>query len=44
MEDFITWVNSSAIKRHVMEYNDSVSQLELDNQFLIKNCNLIVVF
>lgn len=25
LEDFITWVNSSAIKRHVMEYNDAVS-------------------
>jgi len=22
MEDFVTWVNTSAIKRHVMEYND----------------------
>lgn len=24
MEDFITWVNTSAIKRHIMEYNNLV--------------------
>lgn len=25
LEDFVTWVDGSAIKRHVMEYNDLVS-------------------
>lgn len=27
LEDFVTWVDGSAIKRHVMEYNDLVSHL-----------------
>ncbi|KPJ20930.1 U3 small nucleolar ribonucleoprotein protein IMP3 [Papilio machaon] len=22
LEDFVTWVDSSAIKKHIMEYND----------------------
>uniref|UniRef100_A0A8C4DE86 U3 small nucleolar ribonucleoprotein protein IMP3 n=1 Tax=Dicentrarchus labrax TaxID=13489 RepID=A0A8C4DE86_DICLA len=26
MEDFVTWVDSSKIKQHVMNYNDEVSQ------------------
>lgn len=25
MEDFVTWVDTSAIKIHVLEYNDAVS-------------------
>lgn len=25
MEDFVTWVDSSKIKQHVMNYNDEVS-------------------
>lgn len=25
LEDFVTWVDGSAIRRHVMEYNDMVS-------------------
>lgn len=25
LEDFITWVDTSAIKKHIMEYNDEVS-------------------
>ena len=25
LEDFVTWVDGSAIRRHVMEYNDLVS-------------------
>lgn len=25
LEDFVTWVDSSAIRRHVMEYNNIVS-------------------
>lgn len=25
LEDFVTWVDSSAIKKHVMEYNSMVS-------------------
>lgn len=24
MEDFVTWVDSSAIKKHIMEYNEMV--------------------
>lgn len=27
MEDFVTWVDSSKIKQHVMNYNDEVSLL-----------------
>lgn len=26
LEDFVTWVDSSAIRKHVMEYNNIVSQ------------------
>lgn len=25
LEDFVTWVDTSAIKIHVLEYNDTVS-------------------
>lgn len=25
LEDFVTWVDSSAIRKHVMEYNNMVS-------------------
>lgn len=25
MEDFVTWVDTSAIKKHILEYNDAVS-------------------
>lgn len=25
LEDFVTWVDSSKIRKHVMEYNDMVS-------------------
>lgn len=24
MEDFVTWVDTSAIKKHIMEYNELV--------------------
>lgn len=27
MEDFVTWVDSSKIKQHVMNYNDEVSEI-----------------
>lgn len=27
LEDFVTWVDSSKIRRHVMEYNNMVSGL-----------------
>ena len=27
LEDFVTWVDSSAIRRHVLEYNDMVIKL-----------------
>ena len=27
LEDFVTWVDGSAIRRHVMEYNDLVSSI-----------------
>lgn len=29
LEDFVTWVDSSKIRRHVMEYNNMVSDLQL---------------
>jgi len=28
MEDFVTWVDTSAIKRHIMEYNELVSEIQ----------------
>lgn len=28
MEDFVTWVDSSKIKRHVMNYNEEVGRVE----------------
>jgi U3 small nucleolar ribonucleoprotein protein IMP3 len=29
LEDFITWVDTSAIKRHIMEYNEMRDDFEL---------------
>lgn len=29
MEDFVTWVDSSKIRQHVMNYNDEVSFQDL---------------
>lgn len=29
LEDFVTWVDGSAIKRHVLEYNDQVDDFEM---------------
>lgn len=28
LEDFVTWVDSSKIRRHVMEYNNMVSNID----------------
>lgn len=33
LEDFVTWVDSSAIRKHVMEYNNMVSALAYDSNF-----------
>lgn len=30
MEDFVTWVDSSKIKRHVLEYNEERDDFDLD--------------
>lgn len=32
MEDFVTWVDTSARKRTVMKYNDEVSRIELSTE------------
>ena len=38
MEDFVTWVDTSAIKRHIMEYNELVSDVVIEkNTFFIKD-------
>ena len=38
MEDFVTWVDTSAIKRHIMEYNELVSDIVIEtNTFFIKD-------
>lgn len=29
MEDFVTWVDSSKIKRHVVRYNDKLDDYDL---------------
>lgn len=29
LEDFVTWVDTSAIKKHIMEYNDTVRVFHL---------------
>lgn len=29
MEDYITWVDSSKIKKHIMEYNDTRDDFDL---------------
>lgn len=29
LEDFVTWVDGSAIKKHVMEYNDERDDFDL---------------
>jgi len=35
MEDFVTWVDTSAIKKHIMEYNELV--LKLNNILKLRN-------
>lgn len=35
LEDFVTWVDSSAIRRHVMEYNNIVRKLVLYISYII---------
>ena len=30
MEDFVTWVHSSKIRRHIANYNDTLDDYELD--------------
>lgn len=37
LEDFVTWVDGSAIRKHVLEYNDMV------RQFVIKTCWSIIL-
>ena len=38
MEDFVTWVDTSAIKRHIMEYNELVSDVVIEtNTVFIKD-------
>lgn len=37
LEDFVTWVDSSKIRRHVMEYNGMVIEtIKMSNNELIK--------
>ncbi|XP_069682612.1 U3 small nucleolar ribonucleoprotein protein IMP3 isoform X2 [Periplaneta americana] len=31
-EDFVTWVNTSAIRRHIMEYNEMMTTMQMDLQ------------
>lgn len=33
LEDFVTWVDSSAIRRHVMEYNNIVSSFSFFSKY-----------
>lgn len=42
LEDFVTWVDSSKIRKHVLEYNGLVSIL-LFYQFCLLNTYLIFV-
>ena len=35
MEDFVTWVDSSAIKKHIMEYNEMVIVINILLNILI---------
>ena len=43
MEDFVTWVDTSAIKRHIMEYNELVSDVVIEtNTFFIKDFTIEV--
>lgn len=37
LEDFVTWVDSSKIKQHVMEYNGMVRTFSFSGNFKIKN-------
>lgn len=41
LEDFVTWVDSSAIRKHVMEYNNMVSIGEESNRF--RECRVKIV-
>lgn len=34
LEDFVTWVDTSARKRTIMKYNDEVSRLYLFDMFM----------
>ncbi|KAJ2958945.1 hypothetical protein NQZ79_g5489 [Umbelopsis isabellina] len=38
MEDFVTWVDTSKIKRKILKYNDKVGRKHLIDQFFIAMC------
>jgi len=44
MEDFVTWVDSSAIKKHIMEYNEMVSFICLIFYILLMKYSYHFVF
>lgn len=38
LEDFVTWVDGSAIRRHVMEYNDMVILFLFPDEVVFPGC------
>lgn len=34
MEDYVTWVDSSKIKRHIMKYNDALDDFDLLGEYI----------
>jgi len=44
MEDFVTWVDSSAIKKHIMEYNEMVLIIIIVLKHFLKFINTFFYF
>lgn len=46
LEDFVTWVDSSKIRRHVMEYNNMVSSFDLliRHQIITNPCFFFFIY
>lgn len=42
LEDFVTWVDGSAIRKHVLEYNNIVSWNW--NFYVFERCNILLFF
>lgn len=44
LEDFVTWVDTSAIRKHILEYNNTVSYLNVYKLYWPMNCMYLMKF